>query len=370
MLSSQGFSSLENKNVSEFVNSLEQAHSLVPWEPYYPYQIGWNLGELAYHTENIQQRRSLQEQGSQWLKVAIEASPYREFGYSNLGWLLVNSHPKESTTYFIRAAQLTSNKKGIFFALGYSLLQGNRLELSIQAMALELLRNPALITSPIWQVDELNNIHAKVIAKLEAACTQFIKQAPNEMLSDYFRQVRGALQWWKGDFKAAKEDFRQGHNKLRNLMLDLAQDKLPLEALETHLSPSSAAITAWLSQENREDKFYRALLLSESPEALHQKSYISRLNDDITNSAQKAKSFHQWLTKSAPQKQHRNKRLGFGVLSRHIDGPIPSDFSPQLENVLMVKFFNELFENTVYSPDLDKQLEPLKKLLINQLSDV
>ncbi len=368
-LSSQGFFALQSRDIAGFVSKLERAHQLAPWEPYYSYQLGWNLGEVAYQTQNPQQRQEMQGQGSQWLKMAIKTSPYREFGYSNLGWLLVNTQPEEAVTYFAHAAELTSNKKGVFFALGYSLLKSNQPSLAVQAMVLELLRNPSMITSPIWQLDDLNSIHGQILAELELSCTHFINEGSTETLISYFHQVRGALRWWSGDFTAAEKDLNNSPNTLNTLIVDLAQKRLPLKMESQALSPAKEAVTAWLSQDHQDKAFYKALLLSGTSEYLPQEKYLSELRNEIIDSMEKADSFHHWVTKTAPQQQQRNQRLGFGVLSRHIDGPIPSDFSPRLENVLISHFFQELFPTDVYNPALDHLLEPLQTSLIHQLPE-
>ncbi len=366
MLSSQGFAKLAQKDVAGFVSKLEGAHRLAPWEPYYSYQLGWNLGELAYLTPDAQQRESLRSLSVQWFETANAASPYQEFGYSNLGWLLVNAQPEKAVTAFSQAAQLVPNKKGSFFALGYGLLQAENSELAVQAMTLELLRNPLLLTSPIWQSEELKADFPKVLSAFEQACADFIAEATPE-LQPYFHQLRGGLHWWRGDFEAARADFSHTPSALNTLMLSLAE-RIPVELSEEALLPAEVAAVGWLDPAKREETFYRALLLSNSSEYAYPESYLAQMSTEITQSAEKSDSFHQWLTQMAPSRQQRNQRLGFGVLSRHIDGPIPSDFSPRTENVLMTQFFADFFPSAPYSPDLDSLLEPLRKQLLTQLS--
>ena len=107
LLSSRGFTALQKNDTLEFVAYLEKAHQLAPWEPYYPYQLGWNLGELAFQSTDSQQQEILRQESVKWFRKATELSPNREFGYSNLGWLLVNSEPQKATAEFLRAFQRT-----------------------------------------------------------------------------------------------------------------------------------------------------------------------------------------------------------------------------------------------------------------------
>jgi hypothetical protein len=121
----------------------------------------------------------------------------------------------------------------------------------------------------------------------------------------------------------------------------------------------------WLDADKKESAFYKALLLSNPSEYAYPESYLAQMSQEIAQSAERSASFHQWLTEMAPVRSQRNQRLGFGVLSRHIDGPLPSDFAPRLENVLMTQFFGDLFPAEIYNPGLDQLLAPLREQSIN-----
>jgi uncharacterized protein involved in response to NO len=364
MLSSQGFAKLSQKDIAGFVNKLETAHQLAPWEPYYTYQLGWNLGELAYRTTDLSQREALQGLSRKWFETAIATSPYQEFGYSNLGWLLVNTDPQKAVAAFAQAAQLSPSKKGSFFALGYALLNLNQSDLAIQAFSLELLEDPLLLTSPIWQTGQLKAIFPNVLSTLERDCTDFIHSADSS-LQLYFYQLRGSLHWWLGNFSAAQQDFHHTPSSFNDLLMALSDGERPTELSQN--KPTTAAITAWLHPDIRENTFATALLLSYSPDTVHPPGYLVQLKAEIIQSAQASQSFHQWLTQKAPARHHRNQRLGFGVISRHIDGPLPSDFSPRLDNVLMTQFFQDLFPEKTFDLNLEAALAPLKNQLIDQM---
>jgi uncharacterized protein involved in response to NO len=65
----------------------------------------------------------------------------------------------------------------------------------------------------------------------------------------------------------------------------------------------------------------------------------------------------EWLQQNAPSWRPRNERLGFGVLSRHIDGPTPVDYLPRIENIPMNQYFAELLEVPKFSPSWDLALQ-------------
>lgn len=79
-------------------------------------------------------------------------------------------------------------------------------------------------------------------------------------------------------------------------------------------------------------------------------------------------SFEQWLKQNAPIQQYRRSRAGFGVISRHNDGPSPIDFFPVVENGAMTNLFADLLPSAIYAPQLDLALQPMRDLLLKNVS--
>lgn len=146
LLSSQGFAALSRGDVATFVDRLSQSHQLASWEPYYPYELGWNLGNLGLQSSNPPQQQQLIQAGINWLKLGNQRAPNQEFGSTNLAWLLLRE-PKAASQAFARSVQLIPAKRGVFYGLGLSLLAQGEAELAIAAITLEALRDPILLTS-------------------------------------------------------------------------------------------------------------------------------------------------------------------------------------------------------------------------------
>ena len=361
MLSSQGFLSLQQSDFASFVTYLTKAHELAPWESYYPYQLAWNLGELAYKSKDAQQQEALRQESMEWFEKANAVSPNQEFGYSNLGWLQVNSDPHAATQNFFKATRLVADKKGAFFALGYSLLKEDKVELAIQAMVTELMQQPVLLTSPIWQSPELAALYLQVLASFETELNQRLAKADTEASKAYFYQILGSLSWWQGDFDKARTAFEQVPTPLNEAMLVLAETR-PGEKVEVKVSEETAAgmaIAAWQNSGARDHLLLKALLdtldIVEMPPA----NYITPLVTDLSSSLTASSTFHEWLVK-APARANRNHRLGFGVISRHIDGSLPKDFSSISENIPMKYFLSVLLPRSTSQSNA-------KKLEINLL---
>lgn len=367
MLSSQGFSIYKHspKNIEALSQSLQQAHTFSPWEPYYPLQLGWILGNLS-REQSIPNNVELRDAGIKWLKIGNTLAPYQEFGYTNLGWLLLSTNAAAATQNFTRSAQLVPAKSGIFFGLGLSLLNQNKVSLAIDAFCLEILRHPVFITSPIWKTPRLQPLESELIKRLDANYTKLLNQ-PNisEELSIYLHHSRGVIHWWQGQFHLAHKDLDQYGSQEVQATLALSETKILSEGEVANylLTQSTGAfiMLAWLYPQNRAQYLQSALL-----HTIYTGN--STLQSSILKTMDAADNFHQWITKLAPTQYYRHQRSGFGVLSRHIDGVLPQDFWIVHENIVASRLLNNIFPSERYSPNLDHNLQILRLQLLEVAS--
>ena len=123
------------------------------------------------------------------------------------------------------------------------------------------------------------------------------------------------------------------------------------------ISTDVPILKAWLEPQKRTQWLGKALL--QAKQALPDSQEVQTLQAGM----ERSESFDQWVKANAPQRQSPRVRAGFGVLSRHIDGPAPSDFVPVVENAVVVEFMTDLFPSPIYSPALDTALQPLRENL-------
>lgn len=365
MLSSQAFVALSRENLLLFVDRLTQAHKLAPWEPYYPWQLGWNLGDRSLQTSDPQQQQRLAQGGISGLQQGIRIAPEQEFGHTNLAWLLLNQNPAAAAQSFAQSARLVPAKRGVFYGLGLSWLAQGQIDRAVEAMTLEALRDPVLISSPIWKLPELQPLYRPMLDRLEAKYTQWLQQSSaNPALSGYLHQARGGLRWWTGNRVAAHADLDQFGTPIAQLILALGDGK-SADATVSQLptSASSKTIAAWMQPDQRQAYLHQAWILATHtilPDDTLQ-SFVLSMNSSAT--------FDQWLQQNAPSRQYRRERAGFGVLSRHIEGSIPVDFLTVIENTpIAVLFNNELLPSPVYLPAWDQLLQDDRDALLQQLN--
>jgi hypothetical protein len=363
MLSSQSFFALQQKNTQTFVQQLTQAHELAPWEPYYAHQLGWNLGNLGLQPP--QPQPDLINQAIAWFQKSNQIAPHQEFGHTNLAWLLLNRDPKASMQAFARSAQLVPAKRGVFYGLGTSLLAQGQVDRAVTAFTLEALRDPVFLTSPVLNlIDPTQQLHATVLQRTQAQYSALLERSNSPVLTTQLHQARGALRWWAGDLAGAQADLERFGTPASRLVLDLAQGKsVQSQLAQLESSAGTLAISAWLNPVQRQELLQQAWIRSDRQ--LPPPDLLQQLVETMNRSA----TFDQWLKQNAPTREYRRERSGFGVLSRHIDGPNPTDFLIVIDNIPITLFFPELVPSWFYAPELDIALQGDRSTLLQTISE-
>ncbi|MEA5464694.1 O-antigen ligase family protein [Leptothoe sp. PORK10 BA2] len=355
-ISKQGFDQLERGNFDGFETALKQAHQLAPWEPYYPSMLAWTLGDFSYQTTG-ESSDALRSAAIRWFETANVVAPYQEFGQSNLGWLLIQTDQGKAVTAFSDAAKLMPAKQGVFFGLGRALLANGQQQQAVSAFVLEILRFPMVMTSPIWELSDLSTLKDEVFEQLEQNYSQLITTSKSSELANYWQEVRGTLYWWKGDYESAQKDW-QTFSTTGQTLLKLSQQRtLMVETLPTNVIGRNAMLAWLLPQERR-------LLLEKS--SIQSNDQIPKLNsaspspelvEQLVTTMNNASSFEDWLKNSTLITQPRSQRLGFGVLNRHIEGSLPSDYYTRVLNQPMNHFFGAMLSSPTWQPELDHMLQ-------------
>ncbi len=354
-LSNLGFSALNEEKIEPFVKILTRSHQLAPWESYYSYQLGWNLGNIAQKIPDTQIREQFLSESVNWFLKGNKASPFQEFGQSSLGWLQLGRDPKMSTDAFIQSIRLVPAKRGVFYGLGLSLLVQAKTDLAIEAFALEGMRDLLFISSPVWKSPNLSPIYPQILERMVAYYTQWLKTVSHPDLKAILHRSRGGVFWWQGNFSQAHDDLDRYGTPLSQSLLAISEGKT---LSSNDLQP--LIMQAWNAPAQRRNLLERAWIQATN-------TLVSReISEKLLISMDKSDSFYQWLTQNAPDLIYRRQRLGFGVLSRHIDGVIPLDFWLVVENMPINTWFSEMLPSPFYAPELDRILQPLREELLEK----
>lgn len=344
--SSVGFEALAQQppDWPTFQRQLRQAQNLAPWEPYYAYQLGWNLGEKALFQGG---KQTDWEEAIAAFEAGNQAAPYQEFGQTHLGWLRIRTHPVQAAEHFARAAQLLPAQHHIYFGLGISLLNQKQLPPALDAFALEILRDPSFITNGVWRSPNLAPLLPAIAQRLDQTYSRWLEADPENRI---WHQRRGAIRWWIGDFAGTAQDWQSYGEENHRQWLALAQGEA--------IPQPSPWLNLWLQPEQRGLWLERLWWQSrqEAISATSKKQWLASLAQ--------SQSFHQWITQKSPLGQTRIKRYGFGVVSRHIDGPQPEDYFVSSDNGPIALWEQDLFPFAAVDGDLDRRLQPLRDQLV------
>ncbi|NEQ47625.1 MAG: O-antigen ligase family protein [Leptolyngbya sp. SIOISBB] len=369
--SAAGFVALEKGNPERFVVDLEQSHALAPGEAYYPLILGWVLGDISVQVNDLQTTAALKTEAAQWFRIANEISPYQEFGHSSLGWLELPDNPQAAIAQFAQSTELVPAKQGVFYGLGYSLFLNNQPDLAAAAIALEMLRNPGVLTQRSLNIGELRELLPAITEHAEAWAGEILENTSSQELTRLLAEILGTLHWWNDDLAAAEEAWAIADEPISLAVLATAQGQTPdLETLPA--VPGKWALKAWQDPANRRQWLEAAWLEAEvDSRNLPQLQALQPPEaqiDALLDTMNEATTFDQWLKEFVLYIRLRSERIGFGVLMRHDDGPSPSDFYIRWENLAMSRFFERLLPSPAFMFELDAQLQPYRDDLLQKLA--
>jgi hypothetical protein len=327
--------------IDTFQDRLKFAHQFAPWEPYYPYQLGWNLADLAVNYPNLPQSKAWQQEGLTWIKTAIATNPNNEAGYNAAAWLSLRQDSTEKSAqaaevYFRRGLELVPNKRSLSFGLGLSLLRQGKNAEGIAAMSTEVINDPIFITSPIWSAPSFQNLYPQVLANLENNYRNYPSKALN----------LAALRWWNGNPNAVAELKQTGYSTAVLLANAIANDTEALQSVKQNpQTPLEMVISAWLNPNLRDKLLERAYVFATSslPDA-RSVATVKAMSDRMAQSP----NFDAWFRLPLPANSplvinYRRARLGFSVVSRHLDGVVPLDFFNVSDRAEISLFLKDLF---------------------------
>jgi hypothetical protein len=368
-LSSDGFAALNRGDLNQFRDRLTQAHRLAPQDPYYPYQLAWNLGERGLHGDRPNaEALALREAAIAAFQTGLAIAPQWEFGHSNLGWLQSDRAPAAAAAAFVESLTLVPAKQGVAFGWAIALLRAQQPDLATTAFTLECLRHPVLLTSSLWQQPGFADLYPTVQAQVLAQWTDWLTSEPiSPSLAAHLHHIRGSLHWWRGDWAAAAADWQAVNYTPGLALLAIAQGQDRPTDLQASGHPVIMTLRAWLEPEQRRSHLQAAwarsiALESGFADALPPRSLLTAFADTMDA----APTFMDWVQVQAPNLPQRNERLGFGVLARHVDGPQPVDYWVQVNNVPMVTVLRDVFPSPSFLPELDQRLMTVQQAAIAQ----
>jgi len=343
--------------IDGFRQKLENAHKLAPWQTYYAYQLGWNLAELSINYPNLPQVQEWQREGLQWLQEASRSSPYTESAYNSIGWLsLSQGQPQTASTAFRNGLNLIASKRSLQLGLGISLWQQGNKDQAVAAFAQEILNEPSFITSPIWETPQMTEAYPLLCEFLTRPEMQ--KAFAAKFSPEFAARFLVLVHWWQGKpINDVIQELTALNQPVTNLLVQvLRNDRQALgSVIEQPRTGTEMMIAAWYRPQERSqliEKAYvhatRNLPSANLPLLAAIGSRMQEMQAQSNSGNPSVNPFDQLLRGKLERQsplilKYRRTRLGFGVVSRQIDGPIPSDFFQTEDRALISLFFSDLF---------------------------
>jgi uncharacterized protein involved in response to NO len=340
---------LQQTEFQSFTTALTTAHQLQPQNPYYSQQLAWVLGDRGLKTNNP----ALIKDSIAWFDRSKKSGLSQEFSATNEGWLLLQSDPVRAAQSFREAATLLPSKRGLFYGLGLSLLYQGKVDLAIESIALECLREPLFIASPLWQNPKQRVLYDQVLNRLNGFYETLLTTSKDAYFTGFLRHEQTSLQWWRGDRTAVEKQLQSGVAFPEiQVLWDLEAGRSPkLDALQDDVARWT--VMAWTDPPARMTNLLTAWAVRN--QSLPPKALFQQLKTTMDQS----KQFESWV-RSNPRETAR-LRSGFNVLSRNMDGIPPRDFTPVAENIVLTDLYRNLLRSDGYFPPLDQALQPLKQ---------
>ncbi|MDX2100776.1 MAG: O-antigen ligase family protein [Leptolyngbyaceae cyanobacterium bins.59] len=386
MLAWSGGQALKAGEVSTFYEEWALANRIVPWEPYYPFQIGAQLAQTidafqaspllgealpsdpkpnpVAQASSVRILRSAQSE----LKEALALSPFDELLNRFLGALLVDADPSQSILYLRRAVQLTPRKPYSYALLGVAYWKQNNPAMAVNSFALEGFIHPEFLTTDVWLQPTLRPLWVQTIRKtLPLYDRALTRLSPTDPAYNQLYQDRVLLDWWSR--RATTDDPARpsepswfasiDHSRLNPiaqavLLLDQQKPQLALARLQAVAPEEKAAATllkAWI------DPKQHLSGLQSAPNDL------SSIMVTVVKTIREIRSIYDWLLSIHTSTKAITEQVGFFAY-RNTNGPDRIELPRSLPVNVLVQSL-KLFYQMGTEPTFDQTLVESQKQLLN-----
>jgi len=325
---------------ARFNDRMRQAARYAPDDPWIPAGAAAAHLRLQGTASDAAAAAIHREAAREFLRQALLVEPAFEFAHFNLGWLLLADDPRGAAAHFRAALSLVPDRAGVYLGLGIARLAAGDTVRATEALALELLNDPASITSPAWDSHLLAPFFEPAIMRALHIAAEQSSSARAAFEAAKWKEVHAFLRWWL-DGSTSASDFAA-----RAFSGTLPSGSPPgpgpghvvlLRCLEDPETASHLLRRHFIARRHREP----------SQEEL---TIVARLL------ARHGSDWRAWMADPAGREppflsMQRHARPGFAILGRNLDIPVPLDAYVLQKNGLVDLFFESAFPGRGHLPD-------------------
>ena len=326
----KSMSAFETGRPAEGMVELEKAAQLAPYDPYYRQQFAGRLLSERFRTADMARQRALAQAATTQLEQSLDAGCFQEFAQFNLGWLAIDdAKPMRAAQHFIAAAKEAPHRGGVYFGLGLALRNAGDESGAVRAFALEWIDDPITCTAPLWEWPDFAPLRPKVEQEADRLLAEL---APTEPTAIYVRQL---WSWWKHGGTFAAVEFSRESAAFATTVNALLENRETPAIAEKY--KWGMLINAW-----KQTSDVASLTLLGGPDADFGATLVRR------KTRHSFPDWHGFFTAGLENEptllvNSRSRRLGYGVLALHPDGPILTDLYVKQENRFVSTFASSLF---------------------------
>ena len=339
-----GGEALRDDNPAAFEAAMAEAHRLDPHNAYFLNLHACILADIgAYPTwfrplnlgpDSLQRAIAL-------FRRSLATTPRQEFPHTHLAWHLLGADPAEAAEHFRTAARLIPDKAGLYYGLGLAFRAQQRPDDAARALAMEMVNNPAFVSSPEWiRLETVPGLAAKARSLAAAQLEQIAARADAPPPAAHRRRALYAaalLRWLGGDDSA-------------------------LPAASAQAEPAQREMLDWLSGKpvpklNEEIRRWHALAREAALPGSAPAGPGPRPARVIPEIAAALKTPDRRglivLTSASPRVPHpavHRERPGYNLVMRNVDAPVPRDPGVVTENRIVRDYLSALFPEKGFLP--------------------
>ena len=342
--------SLGQGDVAGFETGMAEAHRLSPRNTYYLNLHACILAAVqAYPTWflPVDFGPDRKDRADALLRRSLEVDPCQELPHTHLAWHLLDTAPAEAIAHFRAAAQLIPDKGSLYFGQALVQLHLGRIDQASRALALELLNDPAFVTSPEWV--RLAAVPGLVSTARHAAADELDRLAAAVPTNDSLGTARRArytaalLRWIDGDETALAGALGHAEPEQRELIQWIAGQ--PTATTEEPATP-------WyhLAQAAARPAEATTILSSHYPQHGPTPESLAAMVQALAQSDRRALLRGEAVVAPITQPRIYRERAGYPLLLRNLDAPAPRDPYIVPLNRLVRDFLAPLFPEKGYLP--------------------
>ncbi|MBD2103011.1 O-antigen ligase family protein [Leptolyngbya sp. FACHB-261] len=178
-LGQQAVANFRRNDLQGFYSQWSKAGQLVPWDPYYDFQLAAYLQLLRNGITNDDAlKQDLNRIAIQYMGYAVQTAPNDAFFNEYLGRLILDQNPKRAVESLTRAVQLQPLTPLTYYHLGQAELASGQRERAVAAYALESFVNPGVLTAPVWSSSAQAALYPAVLEQSLNLHEQFLAGLP------------------------------------------------------------------------------------------------------------------------------------------------------------------------------------------------